>query len=175
MQKTLVLNVIGRDRPGLVDALATAIATHGGSWCGSRMARLAGQFAGIVEVEVDGGREAELREELAGLAGRGLAVSVVDAASPEGEAAETRLVTVEVVGSDRPGIVKGVSRALAESGANVVDLETTRGGAAMTGVPMFEARAVVQLPAAVAMADVRGRLEALAADLMVELTVGEGA
>jgi glycine cleavage system regulatory protein len=49
---TLVLTVIGNDTSGLVDALADPIAHHGGSWDRSHMARLAGQFAGIVVVSV---------------------------------------------------------------------------------------------------------------------------
>ncbi len=44
----LVLTLIGPDRPGLVEAVAEPIAAHGGNWLESRMAHLAGQFAGIV-------------------------------------------------------------------------------------------------------------------------------
>ncbi|MGI9430405.1 MAG: glycine cleavage system protein R, partial [Bythopirellula sp.] len=54
MSKTsLVLTVLGQDRPGLVDAIAQAVADHGGNWVESRMAHLAGHFAGILRVEVD--------------------------------------------------------------------------------------------------------------------------
>ena len=43
---TLVLTVIGRDRPGLVDTLSGVVAEHGGNWEESRMAHLADRFAG---------------------------------------------------------------------------------------------------------------------------------
>src|SRR5659263_720746 len=63
---TLVLTVIGDDRPGLVDVLSGLVTAHGGSWEHSRMARLGGKFAGIVQVEVPeqevGGLRAALRE-----------------------------------------------------------------------------------------------------------------
>ena len=49
---TLVLTLIGPDRAGLVEAVAAVVADHGGNWLESRMSRLAGQFAGILEVEV---------------------------------------------------------------------------------------------------------------------------
>ena len=51
--KSMILTVIGPDRPGLVRALAQTVAAHGGSWLESRMARLSGQFAGIVLVDAE--------------------------------------------------------------------------------------------------------------------------
>ena len=50
MSVSLVLTVIGPDRPGLVEALSQSIASHDGNWLESRMAKLSGQFAGIVRV-----------------------------------------------------------------------------------------------------------------------------
>ena len=41
---SVVLTVIGRDRPGLVDALSRVVAEHGGNWEESRMSHLADQF-----------------------------------------------------------------------------------------------------------------------------------
>ena len=63
MSTTLVLTVIGTDRPGLVESIAAVVAAHGGNWLESRMARLGGQFAGIVRIEVP--REREVGRDLA--------------------------------------------------------------------------------------------------------------
>ena len=52
MARVLVLTVIGKDQPGLVEALADLIAQHEGSWDESRMARLAGHFAGVVQIHI---------------------------------------------------------------------------------------------------------------------------
>ena len=49
----LVLTVIGDDRPGLVDALASAVNGAGGSWTRSHLSRLGGKFAGIAVVSID--------------------------------------------------------------------------------------------------------------------------
>jgi glycine cleavage system regulatory protein len=49
---SLVLTVIGADRPGLVETLAQTIAEHGASWLESRMAHLAGHFVGLLRVSV---------------------------------------------------------------------------------------------------------------------------
>ena len=56
MLANLVMTVIGADRPGLVEMVATRVADHGGNWLESRMCRLGGQFAGILRVEVPGER-----------------------------------------------------------------------------------------------------------------------
>ena len=60
MRDTLVLTVIGPDRTGLVQSVAERITAVGGNWEESRMARLAGQFAGILRVTVDSARTDEL-------------------------------------------------------------------------------------------------------------------
>ena len=54
--KTLVLTVIGDDRPGLVSALSARLNAQGALWQRSQMSRLAGKFAGIVEVVVPAGK-----------------------------------------------------------------------------------------------------------------------
>lgn len=71
MARTLVLTVIGPDRPGLVEELAQLIAAHAGSWDESRMARLAGHFAGVVQIHLPDERAAGLVEALPGLSTRG--------------------------------------------------------------------------------------------------------
>src|SRR5271166_5097251 len=101
----LVLTVIGSDRPGLVELLSRIIAGHGGNWLESRMSRLGGQFAGIIRVEIPAAAEEALGRDLAGLAAQGLAV----VARPGGaEPAVSRLAVLEVVGLDRPGIVRDI-------------------------------------------------------------------
>src|SRR2546422_11072660 len=52
VQLSLVMTVIGRDKPGLVDSLAGIVADHGGNWLENRMWRLGGPVAGILRVPV---------------------------------------------------------------------------------------------------------------------------
>src|SRR3954466_14417442 len=72
MLATLVMTVIGSDRPGLVQMVAARVADHGGNWLDSRMCRLGGQFAGILRVEVPAGRRDELVNALRSLEVDGL-------------------------------------------------------------------------------------------------------
>ena len=170
MTTTLVLTLIGHDQPGLVRMVAAAIAEHGGNWLESRMCRLGGEFAGIVRLEIQAARADELAAALRGLAG--LRVDVTREGGGAGAAsigAGARLAALDLVGSDRPGILREVSGVLAAHGLNVEDLASERIEAPMGGGKLFQLRAVVSVPAGVDLSRVRAELEDLAADLMVEL------
>lgn len=170
METVLVLTIMGPDRPGIVDSVSAAVVAHGGSWQRSRMAKLAGQFAGILEVAIDDGATDELRGALGALAREGLTVYVAGS-ELDAPATSTRRLQVSVVGHDRPGIMRAMARALAARGLNVLELESGCAHAPMSGERMFEARAVVELPAGVSAEDVRADLEALAGDMMVDFGV----
>src|SRR3954469_4220431 len=101
MQHSLVMTVIGNDRPGLVDSVASIVAEHGGNWLESRMSRLGGQFAGIVHVEVSADREQALAQALKKLDAHGLTVVVHSGQSQSADSRRTNLL--EIVGQDRPG------------------------------------------------------------------------
>ena len=76
-----------------------------------------------------------------------------------------------MTGADRAGIIRDVSRVLAERGVNVEELESEVSSAPMSGEPLFTARARLRVPPGLALADLRGSLEALAGELMVDLSV----
>src|SRR5687767_1257520 len=76
MLATLVMTVIGADRPGLVQMVASRVADHGGNWLESRMCRLGGQFAGILRVEVPVERRDDLVNALRTLEVDGLRVII---------------------------------------------------------------------------------------------------
>jgi glycine cleavage system regulatory protein len=178
MLATLVMTVIGADRPGLVKMVASRVADHGGNWLESRMCHLGGQFAGILRVEVAPERRGEVLDALRALEAEGLRVIIHAEDGTEmaerGNGAGTgagggSLATVELVGSDRPGILRSISGVFAAHGINVEDLASERVNAPMDGGQLFQARATVYVPASVKISDVRADLEKIAADLMVDL------
>jgi glycine cleavage system regulatory protein len=152
-----------------VDSVASLVAEHGGNWLESRMSRLGGQFAGIVHVEVPADREQALAKALRGLDAHGLTV-VVHADQPQAPVAR-RTNILEIVGQDRPGIVRQISHTLAESGVNVEELHTECASAAMSGETLFKARAVLNIPDACDIAKLRQNLEKIAGDLIVEISL----
>ena len=110
---SLVLTVIGDDRPGLVEQLATAISKHGGNWLESSMAHLSGKFAGIVCVTVGENDVEALKKEFAALAGLRITAEVAESADATPAKPSGRRLKLSLVGHDRIGIVREVSQVLA--------------------------------------------------------------
>jgi glycine cleavage system regulatory protein len=82
-----------------------------------------------------------------------------------------REVAVELVGNDHPGIVRAVSGVLAEHGLSVTELETSTRDAPMAGGRLFEARALVTVPADDDLSTLRAALERIASEVLVDLTL----
>ena len=172
MQHSLVMTVIGPDRPGLVDAIASLVVGHGGNWLESRMSRLGGHFAGVLRVEAPVEQVASLSAALRGLQAQGLTI-VVHSDEPPAAPAPARLSRLEIVGHDRPGIVREISHALANYGINVEELHTECASAAMSGEMLFKATAKLSIPGSCDVAAVRRDLEKIAADLIVDISLGD--
>lgn len=166
MQTTLVMTVIGADRTGLVEAVAKLVAEHGGNWLESRMCRLGGEFAGIVRVAVPKAQQQALEAALGKLVGLTI---VVRSDEPMQSGTLAVLVSLEVMGQDRPGIVREITRALSAQGINVEELATECVSAPMSGEALFQARAKISVPANVALDKLRQSLESGLAGLTVEL------
>lgn len=167
---TLVLSVVGDDRPGLVDAISGVVESHGGNWERSQMARLGGKFAGIVQVSVADQRAEALRDALEALGDDGALQVSVDRTGVAPEPTGRRFV-LHLVGSDRPGLLHSVSTALAAVRASIEELTSDTVDAPMSGGLLFQATATVALPASVDIESIRTELEALADRLMVDIDV----
>lgn len=172
MQRSLVMTMIGPDRPGLVEAVAEIVTKHSGNWLDSRMSRLGGHFAGILRVEFPSEHEQKIVQALRELEARGLSV-VIHLDHPAEQPAGHRFSEIEIVGHDRPGIVREISHVLASHGVNVEELDTERGSAAMSGEAIFKARAALRIPKTCDVAKLRRDLERIAADLIVDISLKE--
>ena len=75
------------------------------------------------------------------------------------------------MGNDRPGIVRDITRLLAEQGVNFERLITDVRPAPMSSEPLFHAEAVLAVPLTLPLEQLQARLENLADDLMVELVL----
>lgn len=165
---TLVLTALGDDHAGLVRALSGIVADHNGNWETSRMAHLAGKFAGIVMVTVPDGDVDTLITDLEPLREQGLLEVSAELSVPP-RAVEQPRVTLELVGLDRPGIVREVSEVLARRNVNIEELETETVSAPMEGGTIFKARATLTLPDMVSVDYLTEAFEDLAGQLMVDI------
>ncbi|MCC7327227.1 MAG: formyl transferase [Burkholderiales bacterium] len=171
MITSLVVTVIGPDRPGIVSLLSAKAQGFGANWAGSRMATLAGQFAGMVHFEVPPENADALAAALRGLESSELRIVIEKSggtSAPEGR----RVVKLEVIGHDRPGIVRDMSAALAQRGVSIIELHTEIVSGAMTAEHLFKVKAVLLVPKSVTNDEVRHSMEALANEMMVDVALG---
>ena len=172
MITSLVVTVIGPDRPGIVSKLSAEAQRFGANWSASRMASLAGQFAGMVHFEVPPENADALAAALRELESSDLRVVIVrgeGAPVPAGR----RVVKLELVGHDRPGIVRDLSGSLAERGVSIEELHTEIVSGAMSAEHLFKVKALLLVPKSVSNDDLRRGLEALANEMMVDIALGE--
>ena len=169
MQCYLIMTVLGSDRPGLVSSLADTVTRHGGNWLESRMARLAGQFAGIVRIECPAAAVDDLLRDLHTPGIPGLTVQ----AAREAVAAPPtrRTLTVDVLGNDRQGIVRELTTAIATAGGNVEELTTGLESAPMSGQPMFRAHGIISIPENIDPSLLTTAIESLGGDLTVDISL----
>lgn len=163
----LVLTVIAEDQPGLVERVAQCVAEHGGNWLESRMSRMAGQFAGILRVAVPAAAHADLVQALEALQAEGIRVLL--ASSGAEPARRWQMIQLQLVGNDRPGIVRDITRLLAGHGVNLESLDTDVLPAPMSSELVFHADARLAVPSGLSLDELQRHLETLADDLMVEL------
>lgn len=174
MATPFVFTFVGADQPGLVEKLSRTVAAHGGNWLESRMSELAGQFAGIVKVEIPQAQAAALRTALLALSAQQLSVLVAD---QQGEPAtgSKRTLRLSILGNDRPGIVREVAHALAQRQISVREMNTSITSAPMSGAPLFEALAHIQVPMALDLAELTTQLNRIADTLTVDIDLQEPA
>jgi glycine cleavage system transcriptional repressor len=165
--RTFVLALTGADRPGIVSAMTGVLAAHGVNLEDAEMAILRGHFVVMLVLAAPDDADADaLRAELerAGTAIPLETVSLTEvpalaAASPE----PTHAITV--YGADHPGIVHGVTGALAERGVNVVGLSTRVAG------DLYVMLLEVTLPQGLDAGAVGDALAAVAAEQGVDVSV----
>ena len=163
--KQLILTVIGQDKAGLVEQLATVIASHQGNWMASNLSHLGGYFAGILQLEVP-------EEHLFGLTTELERMSDLDIKIQQGLDSELHLdkqLQFVITGNDRPGIVRELSSVIKHKGANITHFESSKQSAPNWGVPLFHAIATVELPAGLNKDEVVKALEAIASDVVVDI------
>lgn len=167
MQIPLVMTIIGPDRTGLVEAVARAVAKHGGNWLESRMCRLGGEFAGILRIEIPAEKKAPLLDALQKISGLTVTVHSGETKISKSNARQTKM---EIIGQDRPGIVHEISAALARAGVNVEEFSSEVISGAMSGETLFKAVARLQLPENCNLGALKKDLEKIAADLLVDVS-----
>ena len=169
MPKDFVVTFVARDRPGLVDLISEVVTAHGGNWLESRMARLAEKFAGIVRVQAPDDKAEAMADALADLSDHGFRVTVEEARTEEPVEAG-KVLNLEILGPDQPGIVHEISHCLAEHKVSVEELETSLEDAPFAGGKLFRAALTLHLPAGLSEDSLADALEEIGSAVMVDVT-----
>jgi glycine cleavage system regulatory protein len=173
VETSYIVTFIGDDRPGLVEALSRVIESNRGNWLESRLSQLGGKFAGLVLVSLPGENGAALEADLKGLSSSGLSVRVTPAhAVASGK--RGRCITLTVIGPDRLGIVREISRALAQREVNVVEMDSEVTSAPMSAESLFSARIDAEIPEHIDLDDLEDSLEEIANHMTLEIELEQG-
>jgi glycine cleavage system regulatory protein len=169
MDQKVIMTVVGSDRPGLTRAIADAVYAAGGNWLESHLSRLGGKYVGSVLVEVPEERLEDLERTARQIDAYGIKVDIIESAKTDERSGE--LLTMEIVGQDRPGIVREVTTVLAGLDVNIEDFFTAVEGGAWSGVAMFRAKVKMLIPITLSTDKVRHALEAISGEVMVDFDI----
>ena len=167
MHKSLVLTILGSDKPGLVNAVSNTLKDFQGNWEESRMVELSGQFAGLLKVTLPVSAVPEFKAALQTLRTQGLQVTMADAVIED--EVSGKLVEMEVLGQDAPGIIQSITAKLAQLGVNIHELCSEQRQAPMSAEKLFFATLSLELPAGIDEEQVQDGLEELAEQLLVDI------
>jgi glycine cleavage system regulatory protein len=165
----LVLSVVGSDRPGLTEALASAVLSAGGNWLESHLSRLGGLYVGSVLVELEEAGVEALRSAASTVDAHGLEVRIAPAIDAPGATGDALIFNL--VGQDQPGIVRQVTAALAGLDVNIETFETWIEAEPHSGTPLFHMETRLRLPRGLEARQVQTTLERISAEIMVDTSV----
>jgi methionyl-tRNA formyltransferase len=169
---SLIVTVMGRDRPGIVRLLSERAQRHGASWAASRLSNVVGEFAGMVHFEVPREKADGFAAALEALGSSHLRLVVARSEGPQASDG-LRGIDLELVGEDRLGIVSQLTNILAESGISIEHIHTEIVGTANGGKHSFKVTAHLLVPTALSLDELRRRLEGLANEMMLDIALGE--
>jgi glycine cleavage system transcriptional repressor len=171
MASHLVISALGKDRPGIVDALSHAILEAGGNIEDSRMTVLGGEFAVLMLVSGNWNAIAKLESSLPTLQGKLDLVIVSKRTEPRVPQPRLLPYAVEVVTMDHPGIVHEVAQFFSSRNINIEDLSTDSYMAPHTGTPMFSLTMKVAVPGDLSIAALRDEFMDFCDDLNLDAVI----
>lgn len=168
MKTSYIITFVVDDRPGLVEQLSSVIESNGGNWHESRLSQLGGKFAGLILVSLPADGGPSLEADLSALAASGISVRVT-ATGEKKAPVPGRDITLTVLGPDRPGIVREISRALVQRQVNVLEMDSQVISAPMSAEMIFSARIEAWIPEAADMNDLADTLDEIANHMTLEI------
>ncbi len=162
--QAMVLSVVGKDKPGLVQEIAKCIKDADGNWMKSSFCHLSGHFAGFVEVMLAKENHNALIQACHTLSS--LQITLVPASIDD--TGNNQILELTVTGNDRQGIVNDISHSLTNLNVSIKEMETSCESAPNWGSPIFTAEMTLACDDKMNIDDVKEALEQITDDLVVE-------
>ena len=172
MRENIVFTLTGPDRVGIVEDVTKLLLDFGGNVETSRMARLGGEFAILLQASLPDGQRAKLENGVADLASQGYKITISRAGEKsQEEHAGTVPYQIELIGADNEGIVHEVASYLSRLGINIESMETSVVRGSMSGTPLFSMNALVAVPPGLRDGSWKAGLQDVGNQLNVEINV----
>lgn len=155
MKQFLAISAIGKDRPGLAHDLVRTVAECGASITDSRMLPLGGEFAMQLLVAGNWHAVARLEAELKRLAESAGWLLQLKRTEPRGLREDHIPYSIDVIGSDQPGIVAGLAGFFTGRNIELAEIASRSYAASQTGAAMFAVQMMINVPARLPIAQLR--------------------
>ena len=162
---SLIISAIGSDRPGIVSEISEIITSNGGNVEESKMSRLGSDFAIIMLVSVAPDWEESLEVSLQSINN----LTIITKCTEVKDSSDSKKYKINLAGADNEGIVKVLSKYLAEKSINIVEMETHISHAPVSGTPLFNLHASIAIPKDSKQKSIQKDLSHIAQDLGVEI------
>jgi glycine cleavage system transcriptional repressor len=155
MKQQLVLNVVGDPQAGLVERLTRIIRDSGTGIIDSRMATMGNEFTIMMLLSGSWDSIAKLEGSLPKLE-KELDARIISKRTDKRPANNKRIpYTIEIVSSDRTGVIHDVAKFLTENHIDICELYTSTYRSPHTDLTMFSLHMIVNIPADSSIATVR--------------------
>jgi len=171
VKKHLVLSAIGKDRPGIVNAISKAVFDCGCNIEDSRMTVLGGEFALMLLVSGSWSAIAKLESQATSFEKKLNLTVVSRQTEPRGNKDKMVPYHVDVVSMDHPGIVHDIAQFFSVRDINIEDLSTWTYAAAHTGTPMFALNITIAVPAGLNIGQLRDEFTRFCDELNLDATM----
>jgi glycine cleavage system transcriptional repressor len=174
VQSNIVFTLTGKDKIGMVEEVTQLLLKHGGNVGTSRMARLGGEFAILMQVTMPSDKLASLEKDVEKLTARGYKVTMTQTKQTDVEERPGwSPYRIEVIGADQEGIVHEIARYLSGQGINIETMDTGTTLAPISGTVLFALTALVAVPPGLAGKNWQAELQTVADQLNVEINVSD--
>ncbi|GAA0376368.1 ACT domain-containing protein [Bowmanella denitrificans] len=163
--ESVIFTLIGKDKPGIMEAISRTVRQLEGNWLSSNFAHMAGLFTGFVQVQLPKDNVQPLLTKLDAMPELNIRLVQGDAPAET----QTQQVNLEIMGNDKPGIVQELTRVLHQFNLNIIKFQSHCEPAPNWGGNLFKANVVIEIPQDFDTDPLSDALEQIANDLIVDI------